>query len=250
VAWPAALTWQYVDWYLQPTGAYYGAQKACEGLHVQYAYDDHGIYVVSDRSEPVEGLEVAATLYDFDLQERWTRKAKVDVAADGVAKAFLVDFPSDLSKTHFLNLTLAQADGEPVTDNFYWLSTVPDVPGEKGFGEDRIFRVTPRSTNDFTALNDLPEVALDVATSAKTEGDEVAVEVTATNPGDQLAFFVMLALTKGPTGAEVQPAFWSENGFSLLPGASKTVTVRVYARDLAGAQPAVRVGGWNARRAQ
>ena len=46
------------------------------------------------------------------------------------------------------------------------------------------------------------------------------------------------------------PAFWNENGFSLLPGARKTVTVRVYSRDLAGAAPAVRVGGWNARRAE
>ncbi|MFA6243401.1 MAG: beta galactosidase jelly roll domain-containing protein, partial [Candidatus Hydrogenedentales bacterium] len=29
-AWPAAMTWQYVDWYLSPTAAYYAAQKACE----------------------------------------------------------------------------------------------------------------------------------------------------------------------------------------------------------------------------
>jgi exo-1,4-beta-D-glucosaminidase len=245
-AWPAALTWQYVDWYLQPTGAYYGAQKACEGLHVQYAYDDHAIYVVSDRSEPVEDLEVSAALYDFDLEERWAEKARVSVEADGVAKAFVVDFPTDLSKTHFLNLTLAHADGSPIDDNFYWLSTVPDVPGEKGFGEDGIFRVTPRSSADFTLLDELPEVALEVTTAARTEGDEVALDVTVSNPGDSLAFFVMLALTRGSGGAEVRPAFWSENGFSLLPGARKTVTVRVYSRDLEGAEPAVRVGGWNA----
>ena len=249
-AWPAALTWQYVDWYLQPTGAYYGAQKACEGLHVQYAYDDHGVYVVSDRSEPVGDLEAAATVYDFDLRERWTKKTKVDVGADGVARAFIVEFPSDLSKTHFLHLTLARAGGGAIDDNFYWLSSVPDVPGEKGFGEDGIFRVTPRSSADFTLLNELPEVEVEVATTVETVGDEVAVEVTVTNPGDRLAFFVMLALTRGPGGAEVTPAFWSENGFSLLPGARKTVTVRVYPRDLAGAAPAVRVGGWNARRAE
>ena len=248
-AWPAALTWQYVDWYLQPTGAYYGAQKACEGLHVQYAYDDHGVYVVSDRSAPVKGLEVAATLYDFDLRQRWTQKAKLDVGADGVSRAFVVEFPSDLSRTHFLNLTLARADGTPIGDNFYWLSSVPDVPGEQGFSADGIFRVTPRSSADFTLLDELGEAPLEVATTAQTEGDELAVEVTVTNPGARLAFFVMLGLTKGPAGAEVQPAFWSENGFSLLPGARKTVTVRAYARDLAGAEPAIRVGGWNARRA-
>jgi exo-1,4-beta-D-glucosaminidase len=249
-AWPAALTWQYVDWYLQPTGAYYGAQKACESVHVQYAYDDHGVYVVSDRSEPVGDLEVTATLHDFDLRERWRKKAKVDVGADGVALAFIAEFPPDLSKTHFLHLTLARADGGPIDDNFYWLSSVPDVPGEKGFGSDGIFRVTPRSSADFTLLNELPEVEVEVATTVETEGDEAVVEITVTNPGDRLAFFVMLALTRGQGGVEVTPAFWSENGFSLLPGARKTVTVRAYTRDLAGAEPAVRVGGWNARRAE
>ncbi|MGC8792766.1 MAG: hypothetical protein ACP5U2_05185, partial [Bryobacteraceae bacterium] len=39
-AWPASPTWQFVDWYLMAGGAYYGAKKACEPLHVQYSYDD------------------------------------------------------------------------------------------------------------------------------------------------------------------------------------------------------------------
>ena len=241
-AWPAALTWQYVDWYLQPTGAYYGAQKACEDLHVQYAYDDSGVYVVSNRSEPVRGLEVTATLYDFDVRERWTRKATVEVGADGVARARV--------PARSLEDALPAPDAgarRPIGDNFYWLSTVPDVPGEKGFGADGVFRVTPRSSADFTLLEELPEVEVEVATTVETEGDEVVVEVTVTNPGDRLAFFVMLALTQGRGGAEVTPAFWSENGFTLLPGTRKTVTVRAYTRDLPGAAPAVRVGGWNAK---
>lgn len=249
-AWPAALTWQYVDWYLQPTGAYYGAQKGCESLHVQYAYDDHAVYVVNNRSEPVRGLEVTASLYDLDLRERWTGKAKVDVEADGVSRAIVVDFPPGLSRTHFLHLTLAHADRGPIGDNFYWLSTVPDQAGEKGDGPDGVFRVTPRSSADFTRLHELPKVTLDVETALEVKGDETVVEVTARNPGDHLAFFVMLALTQGQGGPEVTPAFWSENAFSLLPGAQKTVTVRAYTRDLGRATPAIRVGGWNARAAE
>ena len=46
-AWPAVYTWQYVDWFLNVGGAYYGAKKACEPLHVQYSYDDNSIYVVN-----------------------------------------------------------------------------------------------------------------------------------------------------------------------------------------------------------
>jgi exo-1,4-beta-D-glucosaminidase len=93
-------------------------------------------------------------------------------------------------------------------------------------------------------------VTLDVETAVEAKGDETVVEVTARNVGGHLAFFVMLALTQGRGGPEVTPAFWSENAFSLLPGAQKTVTVRAYTRDLGRATPAIRVGGWNARAAE
>ena len=76
-AWPAATTWAYVDWYLRPTGAYFGAKKACEPLHVQYAYDDDGIYVINSLYEPFSSLEVSATLYNFDLTPKLTKKATV-----------------------------------------------------------------------------------------------------------------------------------------------------------------------------
>src|SRR5690606_12706682 len=46
-AWPAAMTWQYIDWYLRPTAAYYGAKTACQALHVLYAYDDEHVHLVN-----------------------------------------------------------------------------------------------------------------------------------------------------------------------------------------------------------
>ena len=78
-AWPAAMTWQYVDWYLVASGAYYGAKKACEPLHVQYSYDDQSVCVVNSLYEPAEDLTANAVIYDLSMKERFSRSAQVSV---------------------------------------------------------------------------------------------------------------------------------------------------------------------------
>ena len=45
-AWPSII-WNLYDYYLVPSGAYFGSQKACEQLHVQYSYDDNSVAVVN-----------------------------------------------------------------------------------------------------------------------------------------------------------------------------------------------------------
>ncbi len=59
-AWPASISWQYVDWYLRPTSAYYGAKKACEPLHIQYAYDDECVWIVNSYRKNFSNLKVTA----------------------------------------------------------------------------------------------------------------------------------------------------------------------------------------------
>src|SRR5690348_6499865 len=45
-AWPS-LHWHLYDWYMNPAGAYFGAKKANEPLHIQYSYDDRGLVLVN-----------------------------------------------------------------------------------------------------------------------------------------------------------------------------------------------------------
>jgi len=244
-AWPAAMTWAYVDWYLRATAAYYGAKKACEGLHVQYAYDDDAIYVVNAFYEPFEDLEVTATLYNFDLSQVYTNQARVKVGPDAVAKAFAIEWPQGLSSTHFLKLELKDTSGTLRSQNFYWLSTTPDIPGTDGYTKDRLFFTKPKSRADYTALNTLPPVKLDVTSRSETKGDEQLVTVQVKNPSAALAFQVQLALVKEEGGFELGPVYWEDNYFSLLPGESRTIEAVVPAAELGGAEPKVRVEGWN-----
>jgi len=238
-AWPAALTWHYVDWYLRPTAAYFGAQAACEPLHIQYAYDDESVYVVNGKYEAVVGLKAHAVLYDWDLKERWRSDAEVNVGADGVARAFRVRFDKDLSATHFLLLTLENADGETVSRNFYWLSTTPDEPGRDGNTLTGVYFTKPNSTADFTAFNQLAPATIE-ATAERDESG--SVKVTVKNTGDTLAYQLRLALLDSPEGRELPRVYWNANYLSLLPGES----INLRAQPAQGLNPShLRIRGWN-----
>jgi len=245
-AWPAALTWQYVDWYLQPTGAYYGAQKACEPLHAQYSYDDHSVWVVNSAYEARNGLKLNVRVFNLDGTVKLNELLTVDVGPDGKTRAFVLDLPEGLTKTYFLRLDLSVGAGTTVSSNFYWLSTVPDIPGEKGYTPDREFYVKPKSTMDFTDLADLPKVELEVTSEVQDRGAEKVMRVTLKNPTPNVAFFNRLAVTRGEGGPEIGPIFWSENCLSLLPGESRAVEGTFYPADLGDAQPVVKLDGWNA----
>ena len=243
-AWPASPTWQYIDWYLQAGGAYYGAKKACTPLHVQYSYDDHSVWVVNSFYKAFKGLHVSARVLNLDMTEKVARTATVDVAEDGKTRAFVLEFPKGLTKTFLLSLTLHDATGKRLDDNFYWLSTVPDVPGSKG-ERDHVFFIKPKSVADFTDLAKLPPVRLQFSSEFKVKGREQTARVTLKNPTDKLAFAVHVAVTKGPDGAEVTPTFWQDNYVSLLPGETRTLTATFYTASLDGAVPRIRIDGPN-----
>jgi len=243
-AWPASPTWQYIDWNLMATGAYYGAKKACEPLHIQYSYDNDSVYVINGYYRDFENLVATAEIFDFDMKKRYSKSEQINVSADGKTKTFVIERNGSLSKSNFLRLTLTDTAGKPIAENFYWLSTVPDIPGEQGHKEG-VFFTAPKSIADHTDLQKLAPITLASEYTVEDRGTEKAVQVTMKNPGPRLAFFVRLSVHKGAEGDEVTPTYWQENCFSLLPGEEKTVTGVLASEDLEGAEPFVRVAGWN-----
>ena len=252
-AWPAAYSWQYVDWYLNVGGAYYGAKKACEPLHVQYSYDDHSIYVVNSFYQDFKNLKVSARIYNFDLSVKLSKSAKVGVSSDGKTEAFKIEFPSGLSKTFFLKLKLEDSAGKEITDNFYWLSTIPEIEGTKieaksprGFDWD-LFIAKPKSVADFTALESLPKVELEKSFELQEKDSEITGKVKIKNNGKSLAFMVHLSVTKGEGSDEISPAFWDNNYVSLFPGEEKEICVRFNKNDQGNTPAVLKVDGWNVK---
>jgi len=220
-----------------PAGGYYGTKKSSELVHVQYSYDDNSVAVVNSKYEPISGMNVSAKVYSADAAEKYSHAEKVDVPADGSVKAFNLPAPAEL--TYFLRLELHDAAGKLVSDNFYWLSSKPDVLDWKG---RRDTAYTPQSGfDDLTALNQLPQLKLAVQKTIRNG----SVHVTIKNPSKSLAFMVHLRLTKGKDGEDVVPIFWDDNYFSLLPGESRVLSGSYDLDALDGKQPTLAVDGWN-----
>jgi exo-1,4-beta-D-glucosaminidase len=235
-AWPS-LIWHLYDFYLVPGGGYYGTKKACEPAHVQYSYDDHSVAVVNGKYEALANMKVTAKIYNMDAAEKYSHEQKVNIPADSSVKAF--DLPQQEGPTYFLRLQLHNAAGKQVSDNFYWLSTKPDVLDWK---HRRGTAYTPQKDYaDLRALNNLPPVKLAVHKTV----EKGSMRVTVRNPEKSLAFLVHLRLTRGKGGDDVVPIFWDDNYVSLLPGESRELTARYDASALEGRQPELEVDGWN-----
>ena len=241
-AWPS-LIWHLYDYYLVPAGGYFGTKKAMEPIHVQYSYDDNSVAVVNSSYETIKGVKVSARLYNLDATEKGSRDGTMNVAPDSSTKAFDLPKVDDLTKTYFVRLQLHDSAGTLLSDNFYWLSTKPDVLDWK-HKKDTVY--TPQAEfADLTGLNSLPQTKLEVKSAKEEQGNKPIVRVSVRNPSGNIAFMVHLRVTKGKGGEDLTPIFWSDNYFSLLPGEEKEVTARYESSDLEGKAAILEVDGYN-----
>jgi exo-1,4-beta-D-glucosaminidase len=246
-AWPS-LIWQLWDYYLQPAGAYFGAKKACEPLHVMYSYDDRSVAVINSTYQPGLNLSVTAKLYDAGLHERFSVTVPVDVAADGVTKAGA--FPERAfapeSPVYFVDLVLKDQFGKTLSTNFYWLSAKKNVYDWSAADNDAFTPV--KSYEDLTALNSLPSAGeIHAAYTVEKEADAWRVHVQLQNPSYRLAFLVHLELQDDHADGKSLPLLWDGNYFSLLPGESRGITAPLSSPDLVIRSGGISITGWNIR---
>ncbi|MFF4717359.1 exo-beta-D-glucosaminidase [Streptomyces eurythermus] len=243
--WPS-LHWQLTDRYLDQNGAYFGAKKANEPLHVQFSYDDRSIVVVNNRTAAVRGLTARATLFDPDGTRRFDRSAGGVAVNGGGAHATALTLPSSVdgpARTHLLRLVLTDAAGREVSRNVYWLSTRPDTLD----WSDTTWYYTP--TTEYADLTGLASMArVPVSATAVTRASEGTSTTTVTlrhhGRGTTPALLTDVDVV-GAEGRPVLPVRWSDNQVSLWPGESVTLTATYRTADLRGSAPSVRVSGWN-----
>jgi len=241
-AWPSII-WHLYDYYLVPSGAYFGSQKACEPLHVQYSYDDNSVAVVNGHDQAFTAMNVKATIYDISAQLGASRTATVNLPPDSSVRALQLQTPENTSSTYFLRLELRDASGKLVSDNFYWLSTKPDVIDWANSLEDYY---TPESSYaDLTGLSTLLPVKLRVRSSMSKVGSETLVRTYVDNPSSSLAFLAHLRVAKAKGGDDVAPIFWDDNYVSLLPGEKRELSARFASAKAGGDNLILTIDGWN-----
>lgn len=241
-----SLHWQLFDYYLDQNGAYWGAKKANEPLHVQYSYDNHSVVVVNNRHGAEAGLTVEAGLFTMDGTQKYLKSvAGIGVPGDGDrAVALTVPTVSGLSGTYLARLVLKDGTGREIGRNVYWLSTKDDVID---WANNDWYYVPTTSYANLAGLSGLAPVSVTAsATSAGGADGTTTTTVTLRNTSTgKVPAFMVDAHVLGAAGAPVLPVRWSDNDVSLWPGESTTLTATYRTADLSGAAPSVRLSGWN-----
>jgi exo-1,4-beta-D-glucosaminidase len=245
-AWPS-IYWHLFDWYLLPGGGYFGAKKANEPVHVLFSYDDRTIAVVNSGQSraPIRGAHLRARILAPDASEKFAKDTVLDVPADSSLRVFTLPEPTGLTggAAYFVDLRLTDAGGKPISSNFYWLSTHPDVLADTSTW----YMTGVKSYADYTALRSMPPAELKTTARFTSSGGTGTARVTLRNTSQSIAFFTRLQVT-GKGGEEAVPVLWEDNYVSLLPGETRTVTATYRVRDLGGAAPSVVITGWNVHR--
>ena len=213
-SWPK-LWWQLYDYYLMPTGAFYGARVANEPLHISYNYGDNAVDVMNNTGKTVDKLTAEINVLNFDLKPVLKKTVSIsDIASQETKEVF--SLPTDLkfSKTYFLDLKLLNGQQQIVSTNFYVLSTEYDSLDIK----KSTWFVTPQTHYaDLTLLQQLPQVKLQTSKTTTNANGKTMIHVKVKNPTSHLAFMIYLDVKKGNSNESVVPVFWDNNYFTLLP---------------------------------
>jgi exo-1,4-beta-D-glucosaminidase len=240
-----SLHWQLFDHFLDQNGAYYGAKKANEPVHVQYSYDNRSVVVTNSNHATAGNLTVRASLFNVDGTAKFDQTASVSVPGDGGrATALTIPAVAGLSTTYLARLVATDATGREVSRNVYWLSTKADVVDWSG---NDWFWAPQSSYADLTGLSGMAAASLSAsATSAAGADGTTSTTVTLRNTGTgKTPALYVDAHVVGASAAPVLPIRWTDNEVSLWPGESTTLVATYRTADLQGASPQVRVSGWN-----
>ncbi|MGE5420501.1 MAG: beta-glycosidase, partial [Chloroflexota bacterium] len=221
-AWPS-MVWQTYDYYLEPTAAYFGCKKASEAIHIQWNPVFDNIEVVNYNAHDRMDLTAKAQIYNMDGTLQWEKEAALGCREDSTVTCFKLVFPAQVSKVHFIRLTLEE-NGKVISRNFYWRGS-----------ED----------GNYQALRSLPGINIGYNTKASRSDDGWVIMTTLTNATDIPALMIRLKVVGKENGERILPVMYSDNYVSLMPGEQEVITMKVKEEDTRGERPAVEITGFN-----
>ncbi|MDR2969861.1 MAG: beta-glycosidase, partial [Tannerellaceae bacterium] len=221
--WPS-MVWQTYDYYFETSAAYFAIKKASEPLHIQWNPATDEVEVVNYHAGLRKGLTAKVQVLNMDASVAREKETTLDSREDTTDKCIRLVFPENLSKVHFIKMTLTE-NGKVISDNFYHRSL---------------------EENNYQDLRSLPKVALQVENFTAKGADGVwngatVIENTSSTP----ALMIRINVTGEQDGLQFLPMFYSDNYFALLPGEKKEVLFHWKDEDTRGNAPKVTVSGYN-----
>jgi hypothetical protein len=190
-AWPSMI-WQLYSYDFETTGAYYGAKKSCEPIHIQLNAHDRKVVVVNTTRNPLGACVVRMTQVTFTGEKIVEKEESIPGLDANAKRDCFVVAPVNSDQPVLVRLELMDADKKVLSLNDYWQA------GKNQFME-------------FQGTGDGLRVTVD--------GKSVRV----TNTGKTIAAGVHLQLRDRQTKACILPAYFSDGWFNLLPGETREV---------------------------
>lgn len=201
-AWPS-MVWQTYTWDYETPGAYWGAKKGCEPVHVQYNMLTHEIEVINTTLYSLSGLQIIGQIISLDGKILYEVKDCLNISSNQVKKVMELKRSHNQSDCYFIRLLLKDK-GNIISQNFYWMSD--------------------KAPRDFTPLNKIPEVILaGNNVKLRKEGGNIRGTVILKNNTDKVAMTIKLNIRNAKTDMALLPAYFDDGYFSLLPGEEKKV---------------------------
>jgi hypothetical protein len=218
-AWPS-MEWNFLSSDYDTQSSFYGTQKACEPVHAQLDLTDGAVDLINlgeARSFKVRML--VASLDGKTISDQTNQIEAAANARTAVGKPDLGKLAND--HTVLVRLSVTDAAGAPVSDNFYWWA---------------------KDEASLRELNGLPQAKLTASAAVVPGGSESKATIKLANTGTTPALMIKLTLKDAATGTRILPAYYSENYVSLLPGEARTITVEFVAGE---SKAAIGLRGWN-----
>lgn len=221
-SWPSN-AWQLYSSDMDTHAAYYGARAGAEPVHIQLNLPDNQLTVINTTRGDLPGLTAKVRVTDLAGRTLAGKQQPIDAPANSATPAGTVDLAPHMANAGMVlvALDLTDAKGAILSRNLYWRG---------------------RDTAAYRALNAMPAAAISLkAQSGPTQGTDRPLTLTLANTGKTPALAIKLTVLD-KTGARVLPAYFEDNYVSLMPGETRTLTVRVPA----SAKPAsIAIRGWN-----
>jgi hypothetical protein len=223
-AWPSNM-WQILSSDYDTQASYYGVKKACEPMHVQLDLSDSSVAVVNTTNVDAGRVSVQARVYSLQNKLLLTRDAEATLMANTATTLFRLELPPILNANGavLVRLEMKDAAGKLLSDNLYWLA---------------------ESEADYRKLNTLPAASIATTATSTIEGGEGVLNVRLSNTGAAAALALKLTPADSETGERILPAYFSDNYISLLPGETRSITIRYPTGSLKGT-PKIGLRGWN-----
>ena len=232
-AWPSNM-WQIFSSDYDTPGSFYGVKKACEPVHIQLDLSDYSVAAVNTSNVDSGSVTVYAAVYSLTNQTLLTHKEHLVLGPNRTVPAFTLALVPLFAQQGvvLVRLQMQDSSGKTLSENTYWLAA---------------------GDSEYRKLNTLAPVKLAASAASHSEAsstasnqknNEAEVDLTLTNSSGTAALATKAVLVSVKSGLPVLPAYFSDNYVTLLPGETRTLTIR-YPKQVAASNLKVELRGWN-----